>query len=465
MSTKILPSSCKQRRSVLMDKVKDGLIFLPGNRESPMNYTDNTYHFRQDSSFLYYIGIDRPDLSAILDTNSGETILFGDNFTLDQIVWLGAVPTLESLADLSGISLVKSTSSLEDLLSKSLDQNRNIHILPPYRTENIFYINQCLRKFDKTYTSFISEKLIQAVAAQRSVKDVAEIAELTEAVNISGKMHVAAMKSAKAGMFEYELTGLVEGISVSNGGRISYPVILTTQGQTLHNHSYAGILKEGGLVLGDFGSESKNHYAGDITRTFPVSGTFSQKQKEIYEIVLDTEMKAINQIKPGISYKEIHLKAALNITEGLIQLGLMKGNPHDAVEAGAHALFFPHGLGHMIGLDVHDMEDLGEDYVGYDQSVSRSSQFGLRSLRLGKSLKEGYVLTVEPGIYFIPQLIDKWANDKIGSDFICYDKLTAYRDFTGARVEDNVLVVKDGHEILGDPIPKTVLDVESLRQN
>ena len=465
MNNNILQSSYFQRRSILIDRIKDGLIFFPGNRESPMNYADNTYHFRQDSSFLYYIGIDRPDISAVLDTDSGETILFGDNFSLDQIVWLGAVPSLESLAELSGISLVKSSASLEIILTKALAQNRHIHILPPYRAESILYLNQCFHKSNISYSSFISEKLIRVVSAQRSVKEAAEIAELTEAVNISGKMHVAAMKSAKAGMFEYELTGLVEGISVSNGGRISYPVILTTQGQTLHNHSYSGILKEGGLVLGDFGSESKNHYAGDITRTFPVSGTFSQKQKEIYELVLDTEMKAISQIKPGVTYKEIHLNAALNITEGLIQLGLMKGNPHDAVEAGAHALFFPHGLGHMIGLDVHDMEDLGEDYVGYDQSVSRSTQFGLRSLRLGKALQVGYVLTVEPGIYFIPQLIDKWANEKIGSDFICFDKLISYRDFTGVRIEDNVLVVNDGYEILGDPIPKSIADVESLRQN
>lgn len=448
-----------------MKEVHDGLIFFPGNRESPMNYGDNTYHFRQDSTFLYYIGIDRPDLTAVIDTNSGETILFGDNFTLDQIVWLGAVPTLESLAELSDIQSVQSSAALLELCSKAMNQKRNIHILPPYRVDNILYLSQCFGIDHHQLSSYISEKLIRQVVAQRSVKDNFEINELTEAVNISGEMHVAAMKTAKAGMFEYELTGLVEGISVSKGGRISYPVILTTQGQTLHNHSYSGVLKEGGLVLGDFGSESKNHYAGDITRTFPVSRAFSQKQKEIYELVLDTELKAINLIKPGISYREIHLKAALNITEGLIQIGLMKGNPHDAVEAGAHALFFPHGLGHMIGLDVHDMEDLGENYVGYDASVARSSQFGLRSLRLGKDLKEGFVLTVEPGIYFIPQLIDKWANDKIGHDFICFDKLASYRNFTGVRIEDNVLVVPNGYQILGNPIPKTISEVESLRQN
>jgi Xaa-Pro aminopeptidase len=278
-------------------------------------------------------------------------------------------------------------------------------------------------------------------------------------------MHVAAMKAAKPGIYEYALTGLVEGISVANGGRISYPVILTTQGQTLHNHSYTGQLKEGGLVLCDFGSESKHHYAGDITRTFPVSGAFSQKQKDIYQIVLDTEINAIRQIKPGITYREIHLNAALNITEGLIHLGLMKGNPQDAVAAGAHALFFPHGLGHMLGLDVHDMEDLGEHFVGYDDKVSRSTQFGLRSLRLGKELKEGYVLTVEPGIYFIPQLIDKWENDKYCADFICYDTLRGYRDFTGIRIEDNVLVKEDGSKILGDPIPKTIMELESLRRS
>ena len=452
-----------QRRKILLNNVKDGLIFFPGNRESPMNYPDNTYHFRQDSNFLYYIGIDRPDLSVVLDTNTGETILFGDNFTLDQIVWLGALPTLESLAEKSGIALVKPTSGLEDYLSDALNQGRNVHILPPYRAENMLFINDFIKKSNKSYQQLISEELIRQVVAQRSVKDAYEIQEMIDAVNISGKMHVAAMIAAKAGMFEYELTGLVEGISVGNGGRISYPVILTTQGQTLHNHSYSGMLKEGGLVLGDFGSESAGHYAGDITRTFPVSKSFSSMQRDIYEIVLDTEIKAINQIKPGISYKDIHLQAALNIAEGLTQLGLMKGNPQDAVAAGAHALFFPHGLGHMIGLDVHDMEDLGEAYVGYDASVSRSTQFGLKSLRLGKKLEEGFVLTVEPGVYFIPQLMDKWGNDKMFSDFIAFDKLSAYRDFTGVRIEDNVLVIPEGHEILGNPIPKSISDVEALR--
>lgn len=452
-----------KRRNVLLKNIKDGLIFFPGNRESPMNYPDNTYHFRQDSTFLYYVGIDRPDLAVVLDTITGETILFGDNFTLDMIVWLGALPTLESLAENSGIVHVKATADLSDYLSDELNQGRRVHILPPYRAENMLLINDFIKKSNKSFQHLISEELIRQVVAQRSVKDAYEIQELTDAVNISGLMHVAAMKQAKTGMFEYELTGLVEGISVSNGGRISYPVILTTQGQTLHNHNYSGKLKEGGLVLGDFGSESSGHYAGDITRTFPVSKSFSSMQRDIYEVVLDTEIKAINQIKPGISYKDIHLQAALNIAEGLIQLGLMKGNPQDAVATGAHALFFPHGLGHMIGLDVHDMEDLGEAFVGYDASVSRSTQFGLKSLRLGKKLEEGFVLTVEPGIYFIPQLIDKWASDKMYSDYICYDKLSAYRDFTGVRIEDNVLVVREGHEILGNPIPKLISEVEDLR--
>lgn len=452
-----------KRRNVLLKNMKDGLIFFPGNRESPMNYPDNTYHFRQDSTFLYYVGIDRPDLAVVLDTITGETILFGDNFTLDMIVWLGALPTLESLAENSGIVHVKATADLSDYLSDELNQGRRVHILPPYRAENMLFLNDFIKKSNKSFQHLISEELIRQVVAQRSVKDAYEIQELTDAVNISGLMHVAAMKQAKTGMFEYELTGLVEGISVSNGGRISYPVILTTQGQTLHNHNYSGKLKEGGLVLGDFGSESSGHYAGDITRTFPVSKSFSSMQRDIYEVVLDTEIKAINQIKPGISYKDIHLQAALNIAEGLIQLGLMKGNPQDAVATGAHALFFPHGLGHMIGLDVHDMEDLGEAFVGYDASVSRSTQFGLKSLRLGKKLEEGFVLTVEPGIYFIPQLIDKWASDKMYSDYICYDKLSAYRDFTGVRIEDNVLVVREGHEILGNPIPKLISEVEDLR--
>ena len=244
---------------------------------------------------------------------------------------------------------------------------------------------------------------------------------------------------------------------------MAYPIILTVNGQTLHNHFHGNELKAGQLVLGDFGAESGMHYAGDITRTFPVNKTFTNKQKEIYQIVLDTENTAIQSLKPGITYREIHLNASKQMAEGLKSLGLMKGDINEAVEAGAHGLFFPHGLGHQIGLDVHDMEDLGEQYVGYREGIERSTQFGLKSLRMGKELKEGMVLTVEPGLYFIPELIDMWQKENKFSDFINYEKVNEYRDFSGIRIEDNCLITAEGQEVLGPPIPKTVEEVETLR--
>jgi Xaa-Pro aminopeptidase len=276
-------------------------------------------------------------------------------------------------------------------------------------------------------------------------------------------MHVAAMKAARAGMKEYELVGLVESIARAGGGGLPYTVILSVNGQILHNHSYGNTLQSGQLVLGDFGAETAMHYAGDITRTFPVDQKFTTQQKEIYQIVLDTEVAAIQSLKPGIRYLDVHLTAAKHIAEGLKSLGLMKGDLDAAVAAGAHALFFPHGLGHMIGLDVHDMEDLGENYVGYGNEVTRSTQFGLRSLRLARTLEPGFVLTVEPGIYFIPELINLWRKENKHTEFINYDKLEAYFNFGGIRIEDNVLITPEGHRVLGNPIPKTIAEVEALR--
>jgi len=452
------------RRQSLMQELQHGLILFPGNQESPMNYADNTYPFRQDSHFLYFSGIDRPDLYLLLDADQGATTLFGDDFTLDQIVWLGQLPDLQSLANHSGIESVKPSGTLREIIEKAVQTGRKIHILPPYRAETKEWLRLLFAAVNRNFSKYISEDLIRQVVRLRSNKDVGEIAEMEQAVNLSGAMHQAAMKAARPGMREYELTGLVEGIAVSGGGRIAYPVILTTQGQTLHNHHYGRSLKEGDLVLGDFGAEAASHYAGDITRTFPVSRSFSTRQKEIYEIVLHAEQETIKRIRPGVLYRDLHQQAALDLTSGLITLGLMQGNPLEAVSAGAHTLFFPHGLGHMIGLDVHDMEDVGEDFVGYDGTISRNPDFGWKSLRLARRLEVGFTLTVEPGIYFIPQLIDRWELSKKGLDFIRYDRLKSYRDFTGVRIEDNVLVTESGSRVLGNPIPKSVAEVESLRQ-
>jgi len=452
-----------KRRQQLQKKVKSGLILLLGNEESSMNYTDNHYHFRQDSNFLYFLGLDQAGLAGIIDIDNNQTILFGNELTIDDIVWTGPQPVLTDLAAQVGVSKVKPKNAITSYLKKARRKGQEIHFLPPYRPENKIKLSEWLGIQVKGLCSLVSIPLVKAVVELASIKSPEEIAEMEKAVNISRDMHVAAMEYAKPGMTEAEVTGKVHGIAVSGGGNLAYPIILTVNGQTLHNHYHGNVLKKGQLVLGDFGAETAMHYAGDITRTFPVSKKFTTQQKEIYQIVLDANMQCIKASKPGVPYKAVHLLAAKIKTEGLKALGIMKGDTDAAVKAGAHALFFPHGLGHMIGLDVHDMEDLGEDLVGYNETIKRSSQFGLRSLRLGKALEVGNVITVEPGLYFIPELIDRWQSEDKFTEFINYEKLKGYRNFGGIRIEDNVLITNKKQRVLGKPIPKTIKEVEAIR--
>ncbi len=452
-----------KRRQQLQQKVKSGLILLLGNEESSMNYTDNHYHFRQDSNFLYFLGLDQAGLAGIIDIDNNQTILFGNELTIDDIVWTGPQPALTDLAAQVGVTKVKPKNAIAKYLKKARKKGQAVHFLPPYRPENKIKLSEWLGIKINGLCSLVSIPLVKAVVALAAIKAPEEIVEMEKAVNISRAMHVAAMEYAKPGMTEAEVTGKVHGIAVSGGGNLSYPIILTVNGQTLHNHYHGNVLQKGQLVLGDFGAETAMHYAGDITRTFPVSKKFTAQQKEIYQIVLDANMQCIKASKPGVLYKDVHLLAAKIKVEGLKALGIMKGDTDAAVEAGAHALFFPHGLGHMIGLDVHDMEDLGEDLVGYDETVQRSSQFGLRSLRLGKALATGNVITVEPGLYFIPELIARWKNENKFTDFINYKTLKGYRNFGGIRIEDNVLITKKRQRVLGDPIPKTIKEVEAIR--
>lgn len=450
-----------QRRQRLQQQVGSGLILLLGNEEVGMNYTANTYHFRQDSNFLYYFGIDRPGLAALIDVEQDETILFGDDFTLEDTIWTGAQPTLWEQAQRVGVNHVAAFAKLEGYLKKATG---TVHYLPPYRYANRLKLQQWLDIPIQDLKSKASEPLIKAVVAQRSIKSAEELVELDKAVSISGAMHEMVMKSAQAGQLEAALAGIAAGVAIGTNGNLSYPIILTVNGQILHNHHHGNTLKSGQLVLGDFGTETERHYAGDITRTFPVDKTFTTQQKEIYQLVLDMQQTALDNLYPGKAYKEVHVSAAEKMTEGLQQLGLMKGDVQAAVKAGAHALFFPHGLGHMLGLDVHDMEDLGEDYVGYTDTIQRSEQFGTAYLRLGRELEPGFVLTVEPGIYFIPELIDKWKSEGQFLDFINYEKLEAYRNFGGIRIEDNVVITENAYRILGNPIPKTIAEVEALRR-
>lgn len=449
----------KKRRTALAGMLDEGIVLLLGNNDSPMNYADNIYPFRQDSNFLYLIGIDQPGLAAIIDVETGKTTLFGDDLTIDSIIWMGQQPKMADLAAASAIEEVKPYSELADALKKS----DKVHYLPPYRGDNVIRLSQLLGASIEAVNTGASVPFIKGMIALASQKSAEEIVEMEKAVNISVAMHRAVIQATKPGMKEAVLAGIGEGIAIGAGTRLSYPIILSKDGQTLHNHYHGNVLKEGDLVLADMGAESGMHYAGDLTRTFPVSKKFTQQQKEIYELVLAAEMQSIDRLKPGIAYKDVHLGAAKIMATGLHELGIMKGDIDEAVQQGAHALFFPHGLGHMIGLDVHDMEDLGEDLVGYDEEVTRSDQFGLAYLRLGRKLKEGFVLTVEPGIYFIPELIDLWQSEGKFKDFIDYKKLAAYRNFGGIRIEDNVLITKDGHRVLGNPLEKTVADIEALR--
>lgn len=450
-----------QRRQQLKNELYSGLVLFLGNDEMGMNYADNIYHFRQDSTFLYYFGLDQPHLAAIIDLDEGKSIIFGDELSVEYIVWMGAQPTIAEQAAEVGVVETRPASALADYLANA--NNRPIHYLPPYRANQQIKLHRLLGISLEQVAEKASVELIQAIVKQRSVKTDEEIAEMEKAVNVTAQMHTTAMRIAKAGMTEAELAGTVEGIAVAAGGHLAYPVIMTVNGQILHNHYHGNTLQSGQLVLGDYGAETAMHYAGDITRTFPVDKQFTAQQKDIYNLVLKAEVDCIEAIRPNILNRDLHLKGAKIILDGLKTLGLTKGNMEDALEAGAFGLFFPHGLGHQIGLDVHDMENLGENYVGYRAGLERSKLFGLKSLRLAKELQTGFVLTVEPGIYFIPQLIDMWRAEGRYKEFINYDAVEQYKDFGGIRIEDNVLVTDSGYRILGNPIPKTVEEIEALR--
>lgn len=449
------------RRKRLKEKIGSGILLFLGNEESSSNFKDNWYPFRQDSSFLYFFGLDMPGLAAIIDVDQDLEIIFGDNLTTLEVIWQGAHPPISELAEAVGIQITQAKNELPKFLAKHPIQK--IHFLPPYRPENSLKLAEWLSIPNPEIPSRASVDFIKAVVALRSIKSEEEIREIHKAVNISVSMHKRAMKEAKPGMKEYQLLGLVNGEALALGGHLSFPPIITINGQILHNHNYSNTLTEGKMLLGDFGAESAMRYAGDITRTFPVGVEFSSSQKEIYQIVFHAYQAAVAALKPGIRFKDVHLLACKRLAEGLKELGLMKGNLDDAVEKGAHALFFQCGLGHMMGLDVHDMEDLGEEYVGYTDAFKKSKEFGLRSLRLGKELESGFVITIEPGIYFIPQLIDQWQAENLHSEYINYEKLAQYRNFGGIRVEDGYWITDSGSQILGDPLEIELADVERIR--
>lgn len=452
-------STYSERRNLLSNSSLKGLILICGNSHTPRNYSSNTYPFRQDSNFLYFAGIDLPNMNLTIDTNTGITTLYADDITVEDAIWSGDQPAMTEWAKKSGIDKVKPSGQL----SIDLQQAKLVHYLPPYPYNRQLWLSEIFNKNVTEIKQGVSIELIKAVVKLRSKKSKEEVAQIENALNIAtSKMHIKAMQMALPGAMEYEIVAAMNNIIQSNNCTPAYGTICSIHGETLHNEYYNNKLEKDQLLLIDAGAENPMHYASDITRTTPVGGVFNQQHKQIYSLVLDALNTSILAIKPGITYREIHLNAAKLMAQGLKDMGLMKGDIDTAVSKGAHALFFPHGLGHMMGLDVHDMEDLGEDYVGYTDSIKRSEQFGTAFLRLAKELEEGFVITVEPGLYFIPKLIQQWKAEKKHNDFINYQELEKFSGFGGIRIEDNVLITNSGRKVLGEPIAKSTSEIENI---
>ncbi|WP_320054287.1 aminopeptidase P family protein [uncultured Acetobacteroides sp.] len=455
-----------ERRSRLRSKMRSGIALFVGNFEMPMNYPSNTYRFRQDSNFLYFFGLDNPELVGVMDFDAGVDSIYGNDIDIEDIIWMGPQPTLKEQAAQVGVAATSPLAELQGKISAAIKAGRKIHFLPPYRHQNMMVLSDLLGISYSVLRAYASVELVKAVVSLRSIKDSYEIAEIDFACNVGYQMHVAAMRMCKPGVYEREIAGFIEGVALQGGGGVSFPVILSQHGETLHNHYHGNLLESGRLMITDAGAELASGYASDFTRVTPISGKFTQKQKDIYNIVLAANNNTAMLAKPGVKYQDVHFAAAKTITEGLMALGLMQGNADEAVMNGAHALFLPHGLGHMMGLDVHDMEDLGENFVGYDEETSRIDQFGTAYLRLGRRLEPGFVITNEPGIYFIPALIAKWKSEKINSSFINFSKVEEYLDFGGIRLEDDLLITSTGCRLLGEKrVPITIEEVEEAAKS
>jgi Xaa-Pro aminopeptidase len=448
------------RRNLLKKRLGSGILLFMGNDECGMNYEDNTYHFRQDSTFLYFWGLSYAGLTAIINIDEDKEIIFGDELTIDQIVWMGTQPSLREKSESVGVRETQPHASIKNYLAKAVSKGQKIHYLPPYRAEHKLKLMDWLGVKPSRYEA--SVPFIREVVNQRNYKTGEEIFEIEKACNITADMHLAAIREARIGMKEYEVAAIIEGVAYASGGRLSFPTIATINGQTLHNHYHGNTIGEGDMLLIDAGAETEMGYAGDMSSTIPAGKKFSTRQKEIYDIQVASHIAAVGALRPGVLFEDVYNLSAKVICEGMKSLGLMKGDSDEAVQAGAHAMFFQCGLGHMMGLDVHDMENLGEVWVGYD-GRAKSPQFGRKSLRLGRKLEPGFVLTIEPGVYFIPELIDLWKSEKRFAGFINYNKLEAYRSFGGIRNEEDFLITETGSRRLGKKIPLTADEVEALR--
>lgn len=453
------------RRAELKKLVKSGIIILFGNNESPANFPNNGYHpFRQDSTFRYYFGQNRDGLVGVIDIDNDIETLIGDDIAIDDIVWYGAVDSVHDMAKQVGVDNSAPMSSLRTITNDALRQKRTVHFLPPYRYDIKLQIFDLLGIHPNQQKEAASMPLIQAVVKMRSTKTAEEIEELERAAVIGYKMHTTAMAGCKPGVIEKELAGRLDGIANGLGSMVSFPTILSQHGEIMHGAPSAQPLEAGRLMLCDAGAETMEGYCSDNTRTTPVSGKFTERQLEIYSIVCDAHDYALKVAKPGVKWWDVHFGVCRLITDRLKELGLMKGDTEDAVREGAHAMFLMHGLGHMMGMDVHDMESFDQINVGFDDEVRPNlEQFGTNCLRMGRRLQEGFVVTDEPGIYFIPQLIDEWKAKGLYKDFINYDKLETYKDFGGIRIEDDLLITKDGCRFIGkDRIPYRPKDVEEF---
>ena len=455
------------RRIELKKLVKSGIILLFGNNESPVNYPNNGYYpFRQDSTFRYYFGLERDGLVGVIDIENDSEILIGDDIDIDDIIWYGSVNSVSDLAASCGMKKSAPMKQLQIICNEALKLKRPIHFLPPYRHDNKLQIFDLLGIHPNQQKESASVELIKAVVKMRSTKEQQEIDEIDQACSIGYKMHTTAMRLTKPGLTEKYVGGMVNGVANAYGSMVSFATIFTQHGEIMHGTPSWNKLEDGRLALCDCGAENRNGYCSDNTRTFPVNGKFTQKQLEIYKIVEECHDYALELSKPGIRYYDVHMGVCRLMTERLKELGLMKGDVDEAVKAGAHALFLPHGLGHMMGMDVHDMEGLGQNCVGFDDDIQPSTQFGTNCLRMGRKLEKGFVVTDEPGIYFIPALIDDWRAKGLHQDFINYDKVEGYKDFGGIRIEDDILITDNGCRFLGEErIPYHPKDVEEYMSN
>jgi Xaa-Pro aminopeptidase len=452
----------QNRRAQLKRQLGSGVLLFVGHDDSPMNYAQNCYDFRQDSSFLYFFGGNAPRLAGLIDIDADRETLFGDEPSLDDLVWTGPQTSIGERAARCGVGNSARRNALAGQVDAARKAGRRIHFLPPCRAETQIQLEALLGLSAAEIFRHASLEMIRAVVAQRSIKSAEEIAEIERALEVTHDMHVVALSESRPGRIEQEIVARIESVALARNLRMAYPVIFSSRGEILHNHDHSVKLSGGEMIVNDSGANSPLGYASDITRTIPVGGKFRGLQRDIYQIVFDAQAAAIDAVAPGVANREIHLLACRRMVDGLKTLGFFHGDSEEIVAVGAHAIFFQCGVGHMMGLDVHDMEGLGESFVGYNERYQRSEQFGLNYLRLAKPLEAGNVITVEPGVYIIPALLDRWQAEKRHMEFIDYARFQSARGFGGVRIEDDVLVTGQGQRVLGQPIPKRIDEVQAL---